>query len=387
MTSAVVRVGVIGYGGMGSVHADYLSKNEIPGAVLAAVCDHDPDRLRKARERLGEKVRYFDHADAMYDAGVIDAVMVATPHYDHPPLCIKALQKGIHALSEKPTGVYTRQVRELNEVAAKSDRVFGVMFNQRTRGDHQKMRELVQSGELGEIRRTMYVITDWLRTQFYYDSGGWRGTWGGEGGGVLMNQAPHNLDLFQWICGMPSRVRAFCNFGRYHKIEVEDDVTAYVQYPNGANGVFITTTGEAPGRNFLEVIGDRGSAVLEHGKITFRRTVKSVQQHIDTCPKGFDKPEVWNIDIPGGGGEEHRGITKNWINAIRNGTPLLASGTEGIRGVELCNAMLLSAWTDAWVDIPVDENLYLEKLQERIRTSTFKKADSPKQAMDFAGTF
>lgn len=387
MSDAPVRVGIIGFGGMGSVHANYLSKNEIPGAVLAAICDHDRERLAKAREKHGDSVKYFDNADALFAAKVIDAVMVATPHYDHPPLCIKALQSGIHALSEKPTGVYTKQVRELNEVAAKSDRVFGVMFNQRTRADHQKMRQLVQSGELGEIKRTMYVITDWLRNQSYYDSGGWRGTWGGEGGGVLMNQAPHNLDLFQWICGMPSRVRAFCNFGRYHKIEVEDDVTAYVQYPNGASGVFITTTGETPGRNFLEIVGDRGVALLEHGKITFRRSIVPVQEHINTCPRGFDKPEFWNIEITGGGGEEHRGITKNWINAIRTGSPLLASGLEGIRGVELCNAMLLSSWIDNWVDIPVDENLYFEKLQERIRTSTFKKADAPKKALEFTGTF
>ncbi|HMO26934.1 MAG TPA: Gfo/Idh/MocA family oxidoreductase, partial [Tepidisphaeraceae bacterium] len=221
MPDKLVRIGIIGYGGMGSAHAGYLTKGEVPHANLAAICDHDPDRLRLAREKHGDTVQLFDNADALIASGAVDAIMVATPHYDHPPLCIKALKAGLHALSEKPTGVYTRQVRELNEVADKTDRVFGVMFNQRTRADHQKMRELVQSGEIGEIKRTMYVITDWLRTQFYYDSGGWRGTWGGEGGGVLMNQAPHNLDLFQWICGMPSRVRAFCKFGRYHNIEVE----------------------------------------------------------------------------------------------------------------------------------------------------------------------
>ena len=387
MPDKLVRIGIIGYGGMGSAHAGYLTKGEVPHANLAAICDHDPDRLRLAREKHGDTVQLFDNADALIASGAVDAIMVATPHYDHPPLCIKALKAGLHALSEKPTGVYTRQVRELNEVADKTDRVFGVMFNQRTRADHQKMRELVQSGEIGEIKRTMYVITDWLRTQFYYDSGGWRGTWGGEGGGVLMNQAPHNLDLFQWICGMPSRVRAFCKFGRYHNIEVEDDVTAYVEYPNGGSGIFITATGEAPGRNFLEITGDRGVITMEKGNITFRRTTRSVQEHINTCPKGFDRPETWTIEIPGGGGEEHRGITKNWVNAIVHGTPLLAKGQEGIHGVELCNAMLLSSWLDDWVNIPIDEDVYFDKLQEKIKTSTFKKPDVQKRAMEFAGTF
>jgi predicted dehydrogenase len=387
MADKTVRMGIVGYGGMGSHHADYLFKKEIANAELAGVADRDPARLEIARGKYGDKVKLFESAEAMFAAKAVDAVIIATPHYDHPPLCIKALQSGIHAMSEKPTGVYTKQVRELNEVAAASDRIFGVMFNQRTRKDHQKMRELVQSGEIGEIRRTMYVITDWLRNQSYYDSGGWRGTWGGEGGGVLMNQAPHNLDLFQWICGMPSQVRAFCQFGRYHNIEVEDDVTAYVRYPNGASGIFITTTGETPGRNFLEITGDRGVVIMEGGKITFRRTLTPVSKHIAECPKGFDKPEIWDVSVPGGGGPEHKGITANFVSAIVNGTPLLASGLEGINGVSLCNAMLLSTWLDETVSIPVDEDLYLEKLQEKIKGSTFKKAETKKKAMEFAGTF
>jgi predicted dehydrogenase len=383
----VVRVGIVGIGGMGSSHAKYLSQGEVSGAKLAAVCDIDPDRLKSARERFGESIKCFDNHAAMFASGEIDAVMVATPHYDHPPICIAALKAGIHALSEKPAGVYTSAVRELNAVAEKSGRVFGIMFNQRTRADHQKLRDLVASGELGEVRRTMYVITDWLRTQSYYDSGGWRGTWAGEGGGVLMNQAPHNLDLFQWIAGMPCRVRAFCKFGRYHNIEVDDDVTAYVEYPNGASGVFITTTGETPGRNFFEIVADRGSVLMEGGKITFRRTRKGITEHINTCPGGFDKPETWTIDIPGGSGPEHKGITQNWINAIRTGSPLLASGTEGIHGLMLGNAMLMSTWIDNWVDLPLDEARYEAMVKEKAATSRFKKPATGGKALNFSGTF
>lgn len=385
-----VRIGIIGYGGMGSSHAAYLNKGEVPNAVLTAVCDRNADRLNKARNSLGDSVALFDDATKLFDARACDAVMIATPHFDHPPLAIAALKSGHHALVEKPAGVYTRQVRELNEVAAKSGKVFGIMFNQRTRAGHQKMREIVASGELGEIKRTMYVITTWLRTQIYYDSGGWRGTWAGEGGGVLMNQSPHNLDLFQWICGMPKRIRAFCGFGKYHRIETEDECTAYLEYANGATGVFITSTGEAPGTQFLEVVGDRGKLVLDSGgkgeTITFWRTTKPVSQHIKEATGGFDRPEVWKCDIPSGGGEEHKGVTKNWVNAILRGTPLLARGEEGINGVELANAMQLSTWLDDWVDLPVNETLYYDKLQEQIKNSTFKK-EVRGGALEFGGTF
>ena len=381
-----VRVGVIGLGGMGSNHAGYLSRGEIPGARLAAVCDVEPARLQNMSEKYGKDVQAFDSADALFEAKCIDAVIVATPHYFHPPLVTQALESGYHAMSEKPAGVYTKQVRKMNEVAAKSDRVFGVMFNQRTRGDHQKLKELVESGELGEIKRTIYIINDWFRAQSYYDSGGWRATWAGEGGGVLANQCPHNLDLWQWICGMPERVRAFCHFGKYHDIEVEDDVTAYAEYANGATGVFITSTGEAPGTNRLEISADNGKVVLEGGKITFWRTRVPSSQFLKEWPNGFGSPEVWKCEVPfRGGGEEHRGITKNWVQAIRQGTPLLSSGDEGICGVELANAMMLSTWTDNWVDIPVDEERFYEELQKRVAHSELKEGVG--KVMDVDGTF
>ena len=381
-----VRVGVIGLGGMGSNHAGYLSRGEIPGARLAAVCDVEPARLQNVSEKYGKDVQAFDSADALFEAKCIDAVIVATPHYFHPPFVTQALESGYHAMSEKPAGVYTKQVRKMNEVAAKSDRVFGVMFNQRTRGDHQKLKELVESGELGEIKRTIYIINDWFRAQSYYDSGGWRATWAGEGGGVLANQCPHNLDLWQWICGMPERVRAFCHFGKYHDIEVEDDVTAYAEYANGATGVFITSTGEAPGTNRLEISADNGKVVLEGGKITFWRTRVPSSQFLKEWPNGFGSPEVWKCEVPfRGGGEEHRGITKNWVQAIRQGTPLLASGDEGICGVELANAMMLSTWTDDWVDIPVDEERFYEELQKRVANSELKEGVG--KVMDVDGTF
>jgi predicted dehydrogenase len=383
-----VRIGIIGVGNMGSAHVGYLAHGEIPGAALTAICDTSPAQLARIKAAAGEGVATFESPEALLSSGLVDGVIIATPHYEHPPLAIKAFEHGLHVMSEKPAGVYTRQVRAMNAAAEKSGRVFGMMFNQRTLGQHQKLKELVASGELGDLRRSVYLITSWFRAQSYYDSGGWRATWAGEGGGVLANQCPHNLDLWQWICGMPVRVRAFCAFGKYHDIEVDDDVTAYVEYENGATGVFITTTGESPGTNRLEITGDNGKVVLEDGRITFWRNRTPAHVFNREWKGGFGAPECWKCEIPfRSGGEEHRGILKNWVQAILHGTPLLAPGVEGIRGVELSNAMLLSTWLDDWVSIPVDEDLYYEKLQERIRQSSVKKETATAKTLDVDGTF
>jgi predicted dehydrogenase len=383
----MVRIGIIGLGGMGRGHAKYLSAGEVSGATLAAIADNAASAHDWAKTNLDDSVQRFESAEDLLDSGAVDAVIVATPHYFHPPLAIAALKRGLHALVEKPAGVYVKQVGEMNAAAEESGKVFGIMFNQRTRPIHQKVKQLVESGEIGEIRRTQYIITDWFRTQSYYNSGGWRATWAGEGGGVLVNQAPHNLDLWQWICGMPTRVRAFCGFGCFHDIEVEDNVTAYVEYANGANGIFITTTGEAPGSNSLEIIGDRGRLRMERDTLTFWRTAQPVGEFLRTAQGGFEKPETWKCEIPVSRGEpnEHRTITRNWVSAIADGKPLLAQGSEGIHGVQLANAMLLSAWTDDWAAVPTDEDLFYKLLQEKVAASTVKKTEG--KALDFSGTF
>jgi Predicted dehydrogenases and related proteins len=369
-----IRVGVIGIGIMGGFHAQQLAKLAIPGACLAAVCDISGDRLKWAVNNLGENIRLYDNADDMLKNGNIDAVIIATPHYYHPDLAIKAFYNGLHVLIEKPAGVYAKSVREMNEVASKSNKVFGIMYNQRTNPLYQQLRDLIQAGELGEIRRTNWIITDWYRTQHYYNSGGWRATWAGEGGGVLLNQCPHNLDLWQWTCGMPKRVRAFISFGKYHDIEVEDDVTAYVEYSNGATGVFITSTGDCPGTNRFEVTGDRGKIIIENGKLTFWRLRVPERQFNKEFRGGSIEPECWKCEIPAKGIEtSHTGIITDWVNSISNGTPLLAPGMEGINGLEISNAMYLSAWTDSWVELPVDEEFFYEKLQEKVNNSSAKK--------------
>lgn len=382
-----IRFGIIGIGNMGSMHAKNIIKGEVPGAILTAVCDINPSRLQWAKENLNDSVLLFENAYSLYEAKVIDAVIIATPHYDHPGLAIKAFAHNLHVMCEKPAGVYTKQVREMNEAAKASDRIFGIMYNQRTNPLYQKLKDLIETGELGEIRRTIWIITDWYRSQSYYNSSSWRATWAGEGGGVLLNQDPHQLDLWQWICGMPKRVRAFCGFGKFHAIEVEDDVTAYVEYENGATGVFVTSTSDAPGTNRFEVSGDRGKIVIEDGKLTFWRNRIPEREFSANYKEGFGQPEVWKCEIPiCGPNLQHIGILRNFVDSITKGTKLLAPGEEGILGLTLSNAMHLSAWTDQWIDLPLDEDLFLSLLKDKIHNSKFYKSVDVK-TLDVKGTY
>lgn len=366
-----VRIGIIGLGNIGAKHAEYLFKGDIPGGELTAVCDRNLSHRQWAHANLGSKVQIFDNIDKFLAAKVVDGVLVAIPHYSHPAVGIQVLENGYHVLIEKPVGVYTKQVRELNTVSLKNPGLtFAMMYNQRANPIYQKLRDLIGSGELGDIKRTHWIITNWYRPQSYFDSSSWRATWAGEGGGVLINQAFHQLDLWQWICGMPRRVRAFCGFGKYHQIEVEDDVTAYMEYPNGGTGVFITSTGEAPGSNRFELSGDRGKIIIEDGQLNFWRLRIPERQFNRECKEAFGKPEYWKCEISVQGSDRgHAAITANWVSAILHGTPLLAPGVEGIKALEISNAMYLSAWNDSWVELPIDEEAFYAELQEKIQTS------------------
>lgn len=361
-----VRFGIVGFGNMGTGHCKYLNAGEIEGATLAAICDIKPAKLEMAKEAYPDVALFDNHMD-MFKSGKIDAVIIATPHYFHPTIGIDAFNCGINVISEKPAGVYTKQVEEIMAVAKKSGLAYGMMFNQRTNPMYQKMREMVQGGELGNLYRCVWIITDWFRTQSYYDSGDWRATWDGEGGGVLLNQCPHQLDLWQWIFGMPTRIHAFCHEGKYHNIEVEDDVTAYAEYANGATGVFITTTGEAPGTNRFEITGTLGKLVAEGNTLKFTKNEVDAAEFSRTSDQGFGKPKTEYIEYKfENGGPQHKGITQNFTDHLIKGTPLLASGYEGINGLSISNAMMLSSWKNDWVNLPNDGEEFWAELQKKI---------------------
>lgn len=372
----MVRVGIIGIGNMGSSHAKNIVAGKVPGMQLVSVCDIDPERIKWAKENLGGEIKYFDNSEEFYkNSDLIDLVVIATPHYSHSPLAIEGFKHNLNVLTEKPAGVYTKQVRLMNEAAEKSDKKFFIMYNQRTNCVYRKLRDLVKSGEVGDLKRMVWIITNWYRPQCYHNSSSWRSTWEGEGGGVLLNQDPHQLDLWQWIVGMPKRIRAFASFGKYYDIEVEDDVTAYAEYENGMTATFITSTGEAPGTNRLEISGTKGKVVVEYDKITFYRNRVDEREFNKTNKKPFGTPEVWKCDVPTDGENlQHIGILRNIVDVLENGAEPIAVGTEGINGLTISNAIHLSAWTDSWVELDsLDEDLYYNILSDKIKNSTFKK--------------
>ena len=381
-----VKLGIIGIGGMGTNHLNSIVKGMVPNMELTCVADVRQCRLDWAKENLDSSIKIFDDGRKLIDEGGCDAVLIATPHYLHPEFVIYALQHGVHAISEKSAGVYTKQGREMNEVAVKSDKTFAIMFNQRTNCIYRKLREMIQSGELGKMKRVNWIITDWYRNQSYYDAAGWKATWDGEGGGVLLNQCPHQIDLLQWLCGMPVKVRAFCHEGKWHDIEVEDDVTAYMEFENGATGVFVTTTGDAPGTNRLELTFEMGKIVCENEKLIFDKLAANVSEHCKTEKEGFKKPDCQRIEVETDGkNEQHVGVLKAFADHILKGTPLVAEGKEGINGLTLSNAMHLSSWLGKTVEIPFDEDLFLSELNKR-RAVSKKKEDSG-IVFDTTGTF
>ena len=370
-----VRLGIIGFGNMGTGHTKNIMDGKCPEIELTAIADRKEERRAAAHEAV-PGAQIFTEGEDLIKSDTCDAILIAVPHYQHPGLAILGFENGKHVMCEKPAGVYTLEVRKMNEAAAKSDRTFAMMFNQRTNCVYRKMHEMVHGGELGEIKRVNWIITDWYRTQSYYDSGAWRATWGGEGGGVLLNQCPHNLDLLQWICGMPSRVQAFCHEGKWHDIEVEDDVTAYLEYPNGATGVFITTTGDAPGTNRFEVSGTRGKLVCENNKLTFFKLSCDLAEYTRTEPQGFKKPDCEVIEVETDGiNLQHVAVLNAFAAHILRGEKLVAEGYEGINGLTLSNAMHLSSWLGHAVDVPFDEQLFLDELTQRRATSRLKTED------------
>ncbi len=379
-----VRFGIIGIGNRGTEIAQRILNGETTELEITAVADTDPARLAWAAENL-PGVQRFDSAQALLDSGAVDAVVVAVPHYDHPGLCLEALKRNIHVMCEKPAGVYTKAVRPVIEYAKICPATFAMMFNQRTNCVYRKMKEIVASGALGQIRRVNWLITSWFRSQSYYDSGSWRATWAGEGGGVLLNQCPHNLDLLQWICGMPVRVRAFVHNGKWHDIEVEDDVTAYMEFENGATGTFITSTGDTPGDNRFEITLDGGTLICDGKALTLEKLKTPIPQFMREYKAGFGRPDCEVMPVETDGlNLQTAGVLNAFAAHILRGEPLVAEGAEGINGLTLSNAMHLSAWTDQMISLPLDEDLFLTELNKRRAVSRQKTPVQGSGMMDIS---
>ena len=381
-----VRIGIVGVGNIGTAHANTLFAGKVEGAVLGAVCDISSDRRDFAKENyLG--VEIFDDYNQMFASGLIDAVIVSTPHKLHCDIAMDALHAGLNVLVEKPVDITVSKAKAINELVKTTDKKFAIMFNQRTNDVFAKAREIVKSGALGELKRTVWIITNWYRTQRYYDSAGWRATWAGEGGGVLLNQAPHNLDLWQWTCGMPIEVQANCEVGKYHNIEVEDDVTLLTRYENGATGMFVTSTGEFPGTNRLEISGTSGKIVVENGTLKWWKLPEDEREICFNATDLFPsiKCEYEEFVTQSKDGEAHKKIIQNYVNSILNGEELLSPGTDGIYELTLSNAAYLSSWKGGVpIKLPFDTQEFDTILGERQKNS---KTNDPKENKNASGKY
>lgn len=378
-----IRVGIVGIGNMGSAHANCISRGDVKGMRLAALCDNDPEKVKVLKADFSG-IPVFDNHNDLIKSGLVDAVIVSPPHKFHPIVVEDVLNAGLHVLTEKPAAVKASDAVRMAEVAKNSGKIFAIMFNQRTNPVFKKAREIVQSGALGEPKRLVWIITNWYRTQSYYNSGGWRATWSGEGGGVLLNQAPHNLDLWQWIFGMPKRIRAVCTQAKWHNIEVEDDATIYAEYENGATATFITSTGEYPGTNRLEISGDLGKIVIEDGHLKWWKLREHERGFCFTAQQGFYKPDMDFEDIvPDEPETAHKGVLQAFANAILHGTELVAKGEEGVNELTISNAAYLSSWTDSWVELPLDHEAFERELDKRIEGSCVHESKSEKMSKKY----
>jgi predicted dehydrogenase len=379
-----VRLGIIGLGNIGQHHFGYLSAGKVNHAELVAVSDAVPSKLDRYMP-----LRTFTDGEELIRSGLVDAVIIATPHYQHTTLGIAALKQGLHVMVEKPISAHKADAERLIAVHKRHPKqVFAGMFQLRAEPRYQKIQKLIQSGDLGDIVRMSWIMTDWFRTEAYYASGGWRATWKGEGGGVLLNQCLHNLDAMQWLLGMPARVRGFCQLGRFHHIEVEDNVSAYLEYPNGATGTFVSSTGESPGTNRFEIVGTRGKLVLERDRISFTRNDADMIEFSRSAKLGFAKPEVWNVEIPfENASNPHATLMQNFVNAILEGEPLIAPGEDGIHSVELANVILYSSLIDQTVALPMDSAAYQKKLNQLIADSRIEKKVVAISNEDFTASF
>ena len=385
-----VKFGIVGIGNMGSVHVKYV--DAISNARLSAVCDINPAAFDRIAPETREKIKCFTDVDTFLAEGDIDVVVVAVPHYSHPDIAIKAMNAGKHIIVEKPIAVHKAEAERLIAEAAKHPELIkSLMFNQRTIPAHRKIKDMIDNGTLGKITRINWIITDWFRTQRYYDSGDWRASWRGEGGGVLLNQCPHQLDLWQWLFGMPKTMRAAVKFGKYHDIEVEDEVNAYMEYEDGKVGNFIASTGEMPGTNRLEITGDKGRLVYEKGEIQFIYNEIPTSEFCKTAEVAFGISDNWDSKVQIQGADnttpQHQKVLANVADAIQKGTPLIAPMEEGIRGLELGNSMLLSGLLDKTLTLPIDSALYASELEKLIATSRYQKKEVVTGGGDFTKSF
>lgn len=384
--NAEIKLGVIGLGNIAKQHINNITSEQVSNCKITALCSRNKTTLA---DELG--AHHFTDYKALVDSGEVDAVLIATPTLSHFEIAVYALSKNLHVMLEKPIGLSSSEGEKLVSLANEKTK-FALMLNQRTDPTFKAMKKIVDSGVLGEIQRTHWTMTNWFRPDIYFQVSDWRATWKGEGGGLLVNQCIHNLDIFQWICGIPSQITAFSEFGKYHKIEVEDEVTAYLRYKNKATGVFIGSTGEAPGVNRFDVIGDKGSLhfTVENGKgkLIQKLNDQSTAQFCASTDEMFGMPLVTETDISSTETvNQHAIVMNNFINAINHNEPLIAPAEDGLASLDIANAMLLSTWHKETITLPLQREVYQKALDEKITNSTLREKSNAEAKVDMSASY
>lgn len=378
----VIRLGIIGLGNIAQQHINNIRNGEVSDFEIKALCSRNETPL--ATEL---KAKHFSCYKALIDSQTVDAVLIATPTMSHFEIACYALENDLHVMLEKPIGLSSHEGEQLLRYV-KSDTKFALMLNQRTDPTYAKIKAIVDSGVLGNIQRTHWTMTNWFRPEVYFQVSDWRATWKGEGGGLLVNQCIHNLDIFQWICGMPTEITAFCEFGKYHNIEVEDEVTAFLRYDNNATGVFIGSTGEAPGVNRFDIIGDQGSLHFDSGKLIQKLNDQNVAAYCHSTDDMFGMPQVNESEITiEQSVNQHAIIMNNFAAAINQNTPLIAPAEEGLASLDIANAILLSSWTEQKTSLPLDRQTYQQQLEDKIVDSQLRVKSNVQAKVDMSKSY
>lgn len=366
-----VRAALVGFGGMGSKYAAMIRDGQIDGMVLTGVCCRNARGQQILREEYPAAAIYENVEDTLAHADDFDAVIIVTPHTSHVEIARQMVAAGKHVLLDKPAGVYARQVRELKEQADRAGVAFGMIFNNRVNPAFMKARELLQSGAVGTPVRAVWVCNTWFRTQAYHKSAPWRSSWNGECGGLLINQSQHYLDLWLWLLGMPDAVYADLSFGRYAPITVDDAVDMQLLYNNGLHGTFISSTGEAPGTNRLEIWGEKGRLCVEctdfGGRVILDENEISTTRFAEENTDIYAQLPHHTREFPVQENPElYQTVLRGFCDHLRKGAPMIADGTDGLRAVELTNAAYVSGWMERKVRLPLDDTVFEELLHKKM---------------------
>lgn len=368
-----IRMAVIGIGIMGKKYAKMIREGMISGMRLGAVCCRSQENIQWAKAQLGEEIPVFENTKQLFESSdLFDACLIVTPHKLHPEMIMQALDAGKHVFCDKPIGISMKQCQGIREKLDQSGLVFAMMFHQRMYPKYERIHTLLENGTLGQIRRIMVENSRYYRTWYYHKSGSWRSSWKGEGGGALLNQGQHLLDIWQWLFGMPDSLYAMIPYGKYNDFSVDDEATILMKYPDKKTAVLILTTGEGTWTERMEIAGSKGTLILEDNHLTLHLYDQDLDDYKKTaaCSSREEFKEKVLEEVFPEDQEPYEEMLTDFAQAVLKKRPVRVNGLEGLNSLELTNAAYLSAWTGETVALPLDAERYERELEKRITDET-----------------